>query len=90
MIELPRVTVKVDTVTAGTLDLSTIPSHITQTLHVCSNHEKEKKLMITINKIRQEEKQRGNGRGRGLMIIFFGRIKTLQRELVVTRSDKRY
>ena len=101
-IELPRVTVKVDTVTVGeamaknvdsasggkaaerarTLDLSTIPSHITQTLHVCSNHKKEKKLMITINKIRQEEKQRGNGRGRGLLIIFFGRIKTLQRELL--------
>jgi superfamily II DNA/RNA helicase len=103
-IELPRVTVKVDTVTvgeamaksgdsasggksaerAGALDLSTIPSHITQTLHVCSNHKKEKKLMITINKIRQEEKERGNGRGRGLLIIFFGRIKTLQRELLIS------
>mmetsp|Transcript_26086 Transcript_26086/g.38617 ORF Transcript_26086/g.38617 Transcript_26086/m.38617 type:complete len:287 (+) Transcript_26086:1-861(+) len=88
MIELPRVTVKVDTVTAGSLDLSTIPSHITQTLHVCSNHEKEKKLMITINKIRQEEKQRGNGRGRGLMIIFFGRIKTLQRVHVLLQKEK--
>jgi hypothetical protein len=69
---------------AGALDLSTIPSHITQTLHVCSNHKKEKKLMITINKIRQEEKERGNGRGRGLLIIFFGRIKTLQRELLIS------
>ena len=107
-IELPRVTVKVDTVTvgeamakngdsasggkaAGALDLSTIPSHITQTLHVCSNHKKEKKLMITINKIRQEEKERGDGRGRGLLIIFFGRIKTLQRELLPGQTnDKRF
>ena len=98
-IGLPRVTVKVDTVTvgqakeagdssrgdntkgtnerAGPLDLSTIPSHITQTLHVCANHKKPKKLMTTIDKIRKEEKEKG-GRRRGLLIIFFGRIKTLQ------------
>ena len=99
-IDLPRVTVKVDTVTvgqamkeagdpssdntkrsserAGPLDLSTIPSHITQTLHVCATHKKPKKLMTTINKIRKEEKEKGNRRRRGLLIIFFGRIKTLQ------------
>lgn len=100
-IGLPRVTVKVDTVTvgqtiakeagdsspgdntkrtnerAGPLDLSTIPSHITQILHVCANHKKTKKLMTTIDKIRKEEKEKG-GRRRGLLIIFFGRIKTLQ------------
>lgn len=58
-------------------DLSRIPSHITQTLHVCSNHKKSKKLMTTINKIRKEEKGE-NKRRKGLLIIFFGRIKTLQ------------
>ena len=105
---LPRVTVKVDTVTVGKtigkdsandvsaskegvdkaadqrgpLDLSTIPAHITQTLHVCSNHKKPKKLMATIQKIRNNEKEGGNRRRRGLLIIFFGRIKTLQCELV--------
>jgi len=62
----------------GPLDLSTIPAHITQTLHVCSNHKKPKKLMTTINKVRKMEKEGGNRRSRGLLIIFFGRIKTLQ------------
>lgn len=62
----------------GPLDLSTIPAHITQTLHVCSNHKKPKKLMTTIEKIRKNEKEGGKRRSRGLTIIFFGRIKTLQ------------
>ena len=109
-IDLPRATVKVDTVTVGKesvakdsaakddastkdddekvdkakerrgpLDLSTIPANITQTLHVCSNHKKPKKLMTTINKIRKVEKE-GGSRRNGLLIIFFGRIKTLQCE----------
>ncbi len=33
--------------TGGQLDLSSIPSHITQILHVCSNHKKPKKLMVS-------------------------------------------
>jgi ATP-dependent RNA helicase DDX5/DBP2 len=113
-IDLPRATVKVDTVTVGKestakyptanadastkdddddekvdkakerrgpLDLSTIPANITQTLHVCSNHKKPKKLMTTINKIRKVEKE-GGSRRNGLLIIFFGRIKTLQCEFI--------
>jgi len=111
-IDMPRVTVKVDTVTVGTsvnteleepskndnedegndaakekadkaaarggpLDLSTIPAHITQTLHVCANHKKPAKLMNTIKKIREADKV-GNRRRKGLIIIFFGKIKTLQ------------
>ena len=97
-IDLPSVTVKVDTVSVGSkiidekvdtgkavdrrgpLDYSTVPAHITQTLHVCSNHKKPKKLMTTINKIRKLEKEGGNRRRKGLLIIFFGRIKTLQCE----------
>ena len=62
----------------GPLDLSTIPAHITQTLHVCSNHKKPKKLCATIKKVRDDEKKDGNRRRKGLIIIFFGRIKTLQ------------
>jgi len=110
-IPLPRVTVKVDTLTVGKsvakdtvndvstttggvsstnqkvdrvvyhqglLDASTIPAHITQTLHVCSNDQKMKNLIITIQQIRNGEKKGGNGRRKGLLIIFFGRIKTLQ------------
>jgi len=62
----------------GILDLSSIPPHITQTLHVCANHKKPKKLMITIKKIRDGEKKQDNRRRKGLIIIFFARIKTLQ------------
>jgi len=62
----------------GPLDLSTIPAHITQTLHVCSNHKKPKKLCATIKKVRDDEKKEGSRRRKGLIIIFFGRIKTLQ------------
>lgn len=32
----------------GLLNLSSIPPHITQTLHVCANHKKPKKLMVSI------------------------------------------
>ncbi len=33
--------------TGGQLDLSSIPSHITQILHVCANHKKPKKLLVS-------------------------------------------
>jgi len=62
----------------GPMDVSTIPAHITQTLHVCSNHKKPKKLCATIKQIRDGENKEGNRRRKGLIIIFFGRIKTLQ------------
>ncbi len=57
--------------------LGAIPEHIEQIVHVCSNHKKAKKLMTTINKIRQKERK-DQGRRKGLMIVFFGRVKTLQ------------
>lgn len=64
---------------SGPLDLSQIPSHITQTLHVCSNHKKPKKLFTTIHKIRNGVKQSTTTKRRqqGLIIVFFARIKTL-------------
>ena len=60
------------------LDFSTIPSHIQQILHVCATHKKPKKLCHTIKKIRDGEKTEKDRRRKGLMIIFFARIKTLQ------------
>mmetsp|Transcript_23996 Transcript_23996/g.66495 ORF Transcript_23996/g.66495 Transcript_23996/m.66495 type:complete len:653 (-) Transcript_23996:199-2157(-) len=72
----------------GPLDLSIIPAHITQTLHVCANHKKPKKLMTTIDKVRKAEKEGGNKRSRGLLIIFFGRIKTLQYVHGLLQKDK--
>ena len=54
---------------------ATIPSHVTQILHVCATHKKPKKLLITLSKIRKEEVTR---RRQGLCIIFFAKIKTLQ------------
>lgn len=61
----------------GPLDLSIIPAHITQLCCVCSNNEKPKKLMEIINKIRNNEKKQCSRR-KGLIIIFFAKIKTLQ------------
>lgn len=69
---------KIDKDTRGTLDLSLIPKHITQILHVCANHKKPKKLLNTIRKIRESEKNEPNRRRKGLIIVFFGRIKTLE------------
>ena len=62
----------------GILNLSAIPSHVEQILHVCSNHKKPKKLMSTIQKIRENETKNNQRRRKGLIIVFFGRVKTLQ------------
>ena len=63
----------------GPLNLSTIPLHVTQTLHVCSNHKKPQKLLATLAKIRRRDREAQNhDRNRGsLTLIFFNRIKTL-------------
>lgn len=55
------------------LDFSKIPAHVNQILHVCAAHKKPRKLMNTLQKIRKDE-----GRRKGLCLVFFGRIKTLQ------------
>eukprot|EP00571_Detonula_confervacea_P005098 CAMPEP_0172325280 /NCGR_PEP_ID=MMETSP1058-20130122/53575_1 /TAXON_ID=83371 /ORGANISM="Detonula confervacea, Strain CCMP 353" /LENGTH=658 /DNA_ID=CAMNT_0013041779 /DNA_START=138 /DNA_END=2110 /DNA_ORIENTATION=+ len=62
------------------VDLSSIPSNIVQTLHVCSNHKKPKKLILTLqriymNKNAQSGRFSANNR---LTIVFFGQIKTLK------------
>lgn len=62
------------------LDLASIPSNIVQTLHVCSNHKKPKKLILTLQRI-YLKKDSGSGRfttNNQLTIVFFGQIKTVK------------
>ena len=62
---------------ATPLDLASIPTNITQIVHVCSTHKKPKKLISMLDKIRKDE-SKSNGRTKGLCLIFFGRIKNLK------------
>ena len=59
----------------GEVMWSDIPPNITQTLHVCSDHKKPRKLITTLQKL---NKDIANSRHRPLCIVFFGTIKTLQ------------
>lgn len=62
------------------LDLGSIPSNIVQTLHVCSNHKKPKKLVLTLQRIYSKkgpEKERHSVNNR-LCIVFFAQIKTVK------------
>ena len=52
---------------------SEIPSNITQTLHVCADHKKPRKLLTTLQKLKKED-----ARQKPLCIVFFATIKTLQ------------
>lgn len=63
------------------LDLASIPSHIVQTLHVCSTHKKPKKLILTLQRIYAKPKNPHGGRSstnNKLCIVFFAQIKTLK------------
>jgi superfamily II DNA/RNA helicase len=55
------------------MNFSGIPAHVSQILHVCAAHKKPRKLVTTLQKIRKDE-----GRQKGLCLVFFARIKTLQ------------
>jgi superfamily II DNA/RNA helicase len=57
------------------LDLATIPSNLVQTLHVCANHKKPKKLVTTLKRIYQNGSRSS---GNKLCIVFFAQIKTLK------------
>ena len=62
------------------LDLASIPSNIVQTLHVCANHKKPKKLITTLSRIYLKADAR-SGRfsaNNRLCIVFFATIKTLK------------
>ena len=66
----------------SSLDLSSIPSNIVQTLHVCSAHKKPKKLILTLQRIymKKDEKSRSErfSANNRLTIVFFGQIKTVK------------
>jgi len=55
----------------------TVSSTITQILHVCSEHKKQRKLIQFMDKLREDERQQGV-RQRALVIIFCNQIKTLR------------
>ena len=59
---------------------SRIPTNLTQVLHVCAEHKKARKLITTLQSIRQDSNNHNNNKskGQGLGIVFFNRIKTLQ------------
>jgi superfamily II DNA/RNA helicase len=57
------------------LDLATIPSNLVQTLHVCANHKKPKKLITTLKRIYQNGSRSNSNK---LCIVFFAQIKTLK------------
>lgn len=59
-------------------EISMIPSHIAQILHVCSTHKKPKKLLGILCKLREAERESGRTRHQGLLVVFFSKIKTLQ------------
>lgn len=62
------------------LDLASIPSSIVQTLHVCSNHKKPKKLIVTLQRIYLKKETRGGrfATNNQLTIVFFSQIKTVK------------
>jgi superfamily II DNA/RNA helicase len=62
----------------GPMELAKIPSHVTQTVQYCVDaDEKVNRLITTLTKIRKDETN-AKVRRKGLCIVFFNRIKTLQ------------
>ena len=57
------------------LDLATIPSNLVQTLHVCANHKKPKKLITILKRVYQDGSRSSSNK---LCIVFFAQIKTLK------------
>eukprot|EP00434_Breviolum_minutum_P032200 symbB.v1.2.028479.t1/scaffold3024.1/size65071/1 len=55
----------------------TVSRNITQLVHVCAQHKKNKKLVRFLDKIRQKEKDEGV-RQRSLVLIFCNKIQTLK------------
>jgi superfamily II DNA/RNA helicase len=68
------VLVEVDSHASSESSYAKIPSHLKQVLHVCSDHKKPRKLMITLQNIKKEQ----TGRNAPLGIIFFARIERLK------------
>ena len=66
---------------------SQIPAHITQTVHVCSDHKKPKKLMTTLSRIRGGKKN-SQQRQVDLGVIFFAKIKTIQQIYKLLQKER--
>lgn len=62
------------------LDLALIPPNIVHTLHVCSQHKKPKKLILTLQRIYQKKDPQGGrfSANNRLTIVFFSQIKILK------------
>jgi superfamily II DNA/RNA helicase len=58
--------------------LSRIPANLTQVLHVCAEHKKPKKLLATLETIRDSMDGGAQQRNRPRGIVFFAKIKTVQ------------
>jgi ATP-dependent RNA helicase DDX5/DBP2 len=69
--------------------MTKIPTHLTQTLHVCSEHKKPRKLVVTLQKLRKDNKAK-NTRQQPLGIVFFSKIKTLQYMSNLLKNDGFY
>jgi superfamily II DNA/RNA helicase len=60
------------------MELARIPAHVTQSLEYCgTDDERTKQVILTLTHIRKGEID-AKARRKGLCIIFFNRIKTLQ------------
>jgi ATP-dependent RNA helicase DDX5/DBP2 len=71
----------------GPMELAKIPSHVTQTVQYCVDaDEKVNRLITTLIKIRKDETN-AKARRKGLCIVFFNRIKTLQAMSKILNRD---
>jgi len=75
---------------SSTMELASIPSHVTQILHVCAAHKKAKKLMTTMNKHIKVESNDVGIRKRKLTIIFFATIKALKYIVKLLRGEGKF
>lgn len=66
------------------LDLATIPSNLVQTLHVCANHKKPKKLITILKRVYQDGSRSSSNK---LCIVFFAQIKTLKLICTLLRKE---
>lgn len=55
----------------------TLPKQIVQTVHLCAEHKKPRKLIRHIERIRKTEADHGRARNPGPMIVFCNKIKTV-------------
>jgi ATP-dependent RNA helicase DDX5/DBP2 len=66
------------------IEYSKIPSNLTQTLHVCAEHKKPKKLLHILGTIRNKDDSRNPSLG----IIFCSKIKTVQYLYQLLRKER--